>query len=77
MSSTRIRGDRRKVSLSVTIAGPDLATADAFATAAFAMGVNGPFWTARLRGYEALTLMADGRSVRTPGFGIATAGAAG
>jgi thiamine biosynthesis lipoprotein len=54
--------------LSVTITGPDLATADAYATAAFAMGLAGPAWTARLRGYEALTLLADGRSLRTPGF---------
>jgi FAD:protein FMN transferase len=56
--------------LSVTITGPDLATADAFATAAFAMGLDGPPWTARLRGYEALSLMADGRSLRTPGFPV-------
>jgi thiamine biosynthesis lipoprotein len=55
--------------LSVTITGPDLATADAFATAAFAMGVECPAWTARLRGYEAMTLTVDGRSLRTPGFG--------
>ena len=54
--------------LSVTIAGPDLATADAYATAAFAMGVRGAAWTARLRGYEALTFLADGRSLSTPGF---------
>ena len=54
--------------LSVTITGPELATADAYATAAFAMGVDGPAWTARLRRYEALTLLADGRSLRTPGF---------
>jgi len=54
--------------LSVTITGPDLATADAYATAAFAMGRRGPAWTARLRGYEALTLLADGRSLRTPRF---------
>jgi thiamine biosynthesis lipoprotein len=54
--------------LSVTVTGPDLATADAFATAAFAMGRNGPAWTARLAGYEALTLLSDGRSLRTPGF---------
>ena len=54
--------------LSVTITGPDLATADAYATAAFAMGLDGPAWTARLRGYQALTLSADGRSLRTPGF---------
>jgi thiamine biosynthesis lipoprotein len=55
--------------LSVTITGPDLATADAYATAAFAMGLRGPAWTARLRGYEALTLLEDGRTLRTPGFG--------
>jgi thiamine biosynthesis lipoprotein len=54
--------------LSVTITGPDLATADAYATAAFAMGLDGPAWTARLRGYEALALLEDGRSLRTPGF---------
>ncbi len=35
--------------LSVTITGPELATADAYATAAFAMGTRGPAWTARLR----------------------------
>ena len=52
----------------MTITGPALATADAFATAAFAMGLDGPAWTARLRGYEALTLLTDGRSLRTPGF---------
>jgi thiamine biosynthesis lipoprotein len=52
----------------VTITGRELATADAFATAAFAMGVKGPAWTARLRGFQALTLLADGRSLRTPGF---------
>ncbi len=32
--------------LSVTITGPELATADAYATAAFAMGEDGPAWTA-------------------------------
>jgi thiamine biosynthesis lipoprotein len=56
--------------LSVTITGPELATADAYATAAFAMGLEGPAWTARLRGYEALTLLADGRTLRTRGFGL-------
>ena len=55
--------------LSVTITGPDLATADAYATAAFAMGAaRAPHWTARLRGYEALTILADGRVLSTPGF---------
>jgi thiamine biosynthesis lipoprotein len=54
--------------LSVTITGPDLATADAYATAAFAMGLRGPAWTARLRDYEAMTILADGRVLSTPGF---------
>ncbi|HEY1366743.1 MAG TPA: FAD:protein FMN transferase [Gaiellaceae bacterium] len=54
--------------LSVTITGPDLATADAYATAAFAMGAAGPHWTARLRGYEAMTILSDERVLSTPGF---------
>jgi len=54
--------------LSVTITGPELATADAYATAAFAMGTRGPAWTARLRGYEALTILSDERVLSTPGF---------
>ena len=54
--------------LSVTITGPELGTADAYATAAFAMGLNGPAWTATLRGYEALTILAGGRVLSTPGF---------
>lgn len=55
--------------LSVTVTGPELGTADAFATAAFAMGAGGPAWTARLAGgYEALTILADGRVLSTPGF---------
>jgi thiamine biosynthesis lipoprotein len=57
--------------LSVTITGPDLATADAYATAAFAMGERGPHWTARLSGYEAMTILADGRVLSTPGFAAA------
>jgi FAD:protein FMN transferase len=54
--------------LSVTITGRDLATADAYATAAFAMGTKAPHWTARLRDYEAMTILADGTSLRTPAF---------
>lgn len=54
--------------LSVTITGPELGTADAFATAAFAMGTDGPAWTAELEGYEALTILADGRVLSTAGF---------
>jgi FAD:protein FMN transferase len=60
--------------LSVTITGPDLATADAYATAAFAMGADrATHWTARLRGYEAMSILADGRVLSTPGFAPACA----
>jgi thiamine biosynthesis lipoprotein len=55
--------------LSVTVTGPDLATADAYATAAFAMGASiAPHWTARLEGYGALTVLSDGRVLATPRF---------
>ena len=53
--------------LSVTVLGPDLGTADAYATAAFAMGVEGPAWTAGLDDYEALTILSDGRVLSTRG----------
>ena len=56
---------------SVTVVGPDLATADAYATAAFAMGEAGPRWTAGLRGYEAMTIAGD-RVLTTAGFPAAT-----
>jgi thiamine biosynthesis lipoprotein len=54
--------------LSVTVVGPDLGLADAYSTAAFAMGTRGPAWTLGLDGYEALTILADGTVLRTPGF---------
>jgi thiamine biosynthesis lipoprotein len=54
--------------LSVTITGPELATADAYATAALAMGTDGPAWTAHLRGYEAMTILDGGTVLSTPGF---------
>ncbi len=56
--------------LSVSIVGADLATADAYATAAFAMGAAGAEWTATLpaRGYEALTITSDERVLTTPDF---------
>jgi FAD:protein FMN transferase len=54
--------------LSVTIAGPELATADAYATAAFAMGVDAPEWTAQLAGYDAMTVLEGDVVITTPGF---------
>ena len=54
--------------LSVTVVGPDLGTADAYATAAFALGSRGPAWTAGLDGYDALTIVPGGRVLATPGL---------
>jgi FAD:protein FMN transferase len=55
--------------LSVTIVGAELATADAYATAGFAMGAElAPHWTARLNGYEAMTILADETVFKTGGF---------
>ena len=56
--------------LSVTVVGHDLAQADAYATAAYAMGPDGPAWTAQLgaAGYEAMTILAEEVVVSTAGF---------
>jgi thiamine biosynthesis lipoprotein len=54
--------------LSVSIAGADLATADAYATAAFAMGEDGAAWSATRAPYESFVILADERSYATPGF---------
>jgi thiamine biosynthesis lipoprotein len=58
--------------LSVTVVGPELATADAYATAAFAMGRTGPRWLASLRDHESLTILDDGTTLSTPRFPRAT-----
>lgn len=54
--------------LSVTVVAPTLGAADAFATAALAMGRRGPAWTASLAGFEAMTVLDDDRVLTTPGF---------
>ena len=59
--------------LSITIVGPSLTFADAYATAAFAMGPTGLAWVAGRPGYEgcAVTADPDGSNARlawTPGF---------
>jgi thiamine biosynthesis lipoprotein len=62
--------------LSVTVCGPDLGTADAYSTAAFAMGRSGPDWTMQLDGYEAMTILTGDVVLSTPGFPRLLAGAA-
>lgn len=54
--------------LSMTVTGPDIATADAYATAAFAMGTDGPRWIAGVRGYAGFAILTDGTTLSTPGF---------
>ena len=53
---------------SVTITGPRLTTADAYATAAFAMGDVARGWAERVPGYEAFGVAPDGRTWQTSGF---------
>jgi thiamine biosynthesis lipoprotein len=54
--------------LSVTVVGPDLATADAYATAILAMGANGPEWACGLERHAVMVILADGTAVSTPNF---------
>ena len=53
---------------SVTVVGPELTTADAYATAALAMGADAPSWLASLHNYEAQVVSDHGRGWATPGF---------
>jgi thiamine biosynthesis lipoprotein len=59
--------------LSITVVGPSLTYADAYATAAFAMGPTGLAWIGNLEGYYGCSITADpdgsnGRIAWTPGF---------
>ncbi len=54
--------------LSVTITGPELGTADAFATAAFAMGRDAVDWVAHLVAWDAMVIEEDQTVTMTPGF---------
>ncbi|HKT02230.1 MAG TPA: FAD:protein FMN transferase [Rugosimonospora sp.] len=65
------RGEPATALRSVTVVGPDLGLADAYATAALAMGLPGLNWLARLDGYESAAVTADGRAVRSAGLPVA------
>ncbi|MDE3133568.1 MAG: FAD:protein FMN transferase [Acidobacteriota bacterium] len=55
--------------LSVTIVGPDVASADAYATAAFAMGATrAAQFVAGLDGYDAVLIREDDTVITTPGI---------
>ena len=50
----------------MTVVGPSLTWADAYATAAFVLGMDGLGWVADHDGYGALAITADDRVVWTP-----------
>jgi thiamine biosynthesis lipoprotein len=52
--------------LSLTVVGPELTWSDAYATAAFAMGLEGLAWVERQPGYGAIAITADDRLVWSP-----------
>jgi thiamine biosynthesis lipoprotein len=55
---------------SLSVAGPSLALADAYATAAFAMGPDrARGWTESLAGYDAYAVTETGQTWHTSGFG--------
>jgi FAD:protein FMN transferase len=53
---------------SVTVVGADLIRADAYATAALAMGHAAREWLESLDGYEAFVIAADSSGWATPGY---------
>jgi thiamine biosynthesis lipoprotein len=61
-------GQRPEGLLSVTVAGPDLGTADAYATAIYAMGHDGPAWALGLTEYAAMVILTDDTVLSTPNF---------
>ncbi len=58
---------------SVTVVGPRISMADAYATAAFAMGRAAREWAGSLDGYEVFAVDADGATWQTSGFAAYTA----
>ncbi|MEA2126590.1 MAG: FAD:protein transferase [Solirubrobacteraceae bacterium] len=54
--------------LSTTVVGPDLGLADAYSTAAFAMGREGIGWIAGLPHYAGLAIHDDATTLSTPAF---------
>ncbi len=55
--------------VSITVLGPDVLEADRFATAAFAMGVDGIYFIESLLGFEAYQVNAQGMAMQTTNFG--------
>ena len=53
---------------SATVVGPDLGTADAYATAAFVLGVDSITWIEREPGYEAYLITRDDETLWSTRF---------
>jgi thiamine biosynthesis lipoprotein len=62
--------------VSVTVVGAELVVADAYATAALAMGFGATAWLAGLSGYESQVVSRSGRGWSSPGFKALSAGLA-
>ncbi|WP_442877550.1 FAD:protein FMN transferase [Dactylosporangium sp. AC04546] len=56
---------------SVTVVGPELGTADAYATAALAMGTRGLDWLANLPGHECAVVTEEGQAMRSANLPVA------
>ncbi|GAA2401653.1 hypothetical protein GCM10010191_06190 [Actinomadura vinacea] len=72
-------GEPARALRSVTVTGPDLALADAYATAAMAMGADGLLWLARLAddsGYQSAAVTRDGHAYRSDRFPVIEDGTA-
>lgn len=61
-------GHRPQDLISLSVAGPDLTTVDALATAAFAMGPNARSWVEQRDGIEAFAVTVDRQVWSTTGF---------
>ena len=60
-------GETPRELASLTVVGPELTWADAYATAAFPMGLGGLAWVERHAGYGAIAITSDERLVWSPG----------
>ena len=67
-------GATAQTAVSVTVVGPDLGLADAYSTAAFALGADGPAWVAGISGYESFTIWTEGGVTATGGFPLTVHG---
>lgn len=65
-------GEPARGLMSITIVAADLTTADATATAAFAMGPDGIAWAAAQPGCEVFAVDTERRVFRTPGLPVIT-----